>query len=218
MRLSRSPITAALLALIAVVFVLEWLTGALWNDQTLVRLGSTLPGMLERGEYWRLIAAMFLHAGFVHWLANSWALYQLGSLYEAMFGSTRFIATYMITGIVASAASSLLTRGPSVGASGAILGILGGFFFSIKRSPVWKHHPETKSLLSQLTFWALVNIALGFSVKNIDNVAHIAGLVSGLALGFVPHRMPPPPPGQTLIDVRPFEEPGGDPGERRAGR
>lgn len=203
MRLSRSPLTAALLAVIAIVFAFEWLSGALFDDEVLIRLGAILPGMLERGEYWRLAAAMFLHASFLHWLANSWALYQLGSLYEAMFGSVRFITTYVATGIIASAASSIYAHGPSVGASGAILGILGAFIFSIKRSPVWKHEPWTKSLLSQLIFWALVNLALGFSVKNIDNVAHIAGLVSGLILGFIPHRAPPPPPSETIIDVTP---------------
>jgi membrane associated rhomboid family serine protease len=206
LRLSRTPATAAILAAITVVFALEWITGALWNDQKLVEMGAIIPGMLDRGEYWRAITAMFLHGGVIHWAANSWALYQLGMLFEVMFGSRRFLVTYFVTGIIASIASSLYTRGASVGASGAILGILGAFIFSIRRSPQWRHEPWTRGLIGQLIFWAALNIVLGFSVEYIDNVAHIAGLVSGLILGFIPHRVPPPPPGRSVIEVRPYED------------
>lgn len=202
-RFSRAPVTGALLVIIFAVFVLEWTNGAIDNDDMLIRMGAIVPGMLSFGEYWRAVAAMFLHANVIHWAANSWALYQLGTLYETMFGSLRFTITYFVTGIIASMASSLWMHGPSVGASGAILGILGAFIFSIKRHPQWRNQPWTKSLLSQLVFWAGVNIVLGFSVKNIDNVAHIAGLVSGLLIGMVPHRIPPAPPGEAVIDVEP---------------
>lgn len=206
MTLKRSPVTAVLLLLITAIFLLEWLMAAR-GDQTLFAWGAILGGTLSRGEYWRLVTGMFLHAGFLHWLANSWTLYQLGTLYEAMFGSARFTATYFVSGIVASAVSSIfLPPGHSgVGASGAILGILGAFFFSIRRSPQYRHQPWTKNLLSQLFFWAAVNILLGFSVPGIDNVAHIAGLVSGVLLGLIPHRVPPPPPSEMIIDARPIE-------------
>ena len=162
-----------------------------------------MPGMLADGEYWRVLAAMFLHANVIHIAANAWALYQLGTLYEVMFGSVRFAVTYFVTGIIASVASSLWMHGPSVGASGAILGILGAFIFSIKRHPEWSKQPWAKSLLSQLVFWAGVNIVLGFSVKNIDYVAHLAGLISGLLIGLIPQRVPPAPPGEAIIDVEP---------------
>ncbi|MEO6488102.1 MAG: rhomboid family intramembrane serine protease, partial [Thermoanaerobaculia bacterium] len=54
--------------------------------------------------------------------------------------------------------------------------------------------------------WAGLNIVLGFSVEFIDNTAHIAGLVTGLFLGLIPHRVPPPPPGRTVVDVQPYED------------
>ena len=209
-RFSKSPVTTILLAVIAVVWVFEWLTGAADNVEMLVQMGAIVPELWARHEYWRLITAMFLHGGWVHWLANSWALFQLGSLYEVMFGSVRFVAFYFATGLCASIASSLYTNDVSVGASGAILGILGAFIFSIRRSPQWRHEPWTRGLISQLVFWAAVNIALGFSVKVIDNVAHIAGLTSGLLLGLIPHRVPPPPPGQSVIEVQPYRSYGGE--------
>lgn len=206
LNLSRSPVTAAILAIIAIVFAFEWLGGALRDERLLLQMGAIYPDMLADGQYWRIFAAMFLHGSIVHWLANSWALYQLGSLYEMMFGSFRFAAVYFVTGAIASIASSLYQHGMSVGASGAILGILGAFIFSIRRSPQWRHEPWTKGLISQLVFWAFLNIALGFTVAYIDNVAHIAGLVSGLILGFIPHRGPPPPPNRYVIDVHPYDD------------
>ncbi len=198
-----TPVTTGLLIIIAIVFGYEVSTRAFFSDQAMVDLGAIVPGLLERGEYWRLIAAMFLHGGWLHWFLNSWALYQLGTLYETLFGSARFALIYFVSGICASAVSSLYQHGPAVGASGAIFGILGAFIFSIRRSPQYRHQPWTKNLIGQLVFWIAVNIVIGFSVKFIDNAAHIAGLITGLLLGFLPHRVPPPPPRDILIDLPP---------------
>jgi rhomboid protease GluP len=149
---------------------------------------------------------MFLHGGSLHWLSNSWAIYQLGTLYEVLFGSKRFTLIYFATGIIAGIASAVLHQGPAVGASGAVFGIIGAFIFSIRRSPLYRHQPWTRSLIGQLLFWIVVNLIIGFEVPHIDNVAHIAGLVSGLLLGFIPHRIPPPPPSESVIDVGTFDQ------------
>lgn len=199
-----TPVTTGLLVVITVMFAYEVLTGALTSDQGLADLGAIVPGLLQRGEYWRLVAAMFLHGGWLHWFVNCWALYQLGTLYETLFGSPRFALIYFVSGICASAASSLhMKEGVGVGASGAIFGILGAFIFSLLRSPQYRHQPWTKGLISQLMFWIAVNIVIGFSFTFIDNTAHIGGLIAGLILGFLPHRVPPPPPGAMVIDVPP---------------
>jgi rhomboid protease GluP len=201
--LSRTPATRALMIAIAGVFALELLRGAFDDEQTLVGLGAIIPGIFQGGGYWRLVAAMFLHAGWVHVAINLWALYQLGSLYEVMFGSVRFTLIYFTSGIAASIASALHAQGPSVGASGAIFGILGAFIFSIRRSPHWRHQRWTRSLLNQLIFWAVLNLVIGFTFPMIDNYAHIGGLVTGLLLGLIPHHVPPPPPSQAIIDAPP---------------
>ena len=199
--LSRAPVTAALLIAIAIIWIAEL------ADPTILERGAIVPHLLAEGEYWRILTAMFLHAGWLHWAANSWTLYQLGMLYEAMFGSKRFAIVYFVSGGIASIASSLRVESASVGASGAILGILGAFFFSIRRSPQFRHEPWTKGLISQLMFWAFLNIAVGLSMPElIDNTAHIAGLVAGLILGLIPHRVPPPPPGRTIVDVQPYDD------------
>jgi rhomboid protease GluP len=203
----KAPVTMALLVIIAIVFGFEYLTRAYESDAAMVAMGAIVPGLVQRGELWRLIASMFLHGGWLHWLANSWALYQLGTLYEVLFGSKRFALVYFATGICAGIASSLYNHGPAVGASGAIFGIMGAFIFSIRRSPLYRHQPWSRGLIGQLVFWIAVNIAIGYSLPFIDNVAHIGGLVSGLLLGLIPHRIPPPPPRESVIDVGTFEQP-----------
>ena len=179
----RAPVTTALLVVIAIVFAFEIARGALDNEAMLVQLGAITPDLIEKSEYWRLIAAMFLHASWLHWAANAWALYQLGTLYEALFGSPRFVITYFVSGICASIASVMFSHQVAVGASGAIFGILGAFIFSIRRSPQYRHQPWTRSLISQLIFWIAVNIVIGFSVKFIDNAAHAGGALTGAMLG-----------------------------------
>jgi rhomboid protease GluP len=202
----NAPITKTLLIMIAVVFAYEVWTQAYDSDEAMMAMGAIVPGLVQNGQLWRLITSMFLHGGWLHWAANSWALYQIGTLYEVLFGSKRFALIYFSTGIIAGVASSLYNHGPAVGASGAIFGIMGAFIFSIIRSPVYRHQPWTRSLIGQLVFWIVVNIAIGFSVKFIDNVAHMAGLVSGLLLGLIPHRVPPPPPRESVIDVGTFDQ------------
>jgi len=206
-RLKDSPVTTTILVLIAVIFGIEMYRGAPQNDAVLVAMGAITPDTLATHDYWRLIAAMFLHGNLIHWAVNSWALYQLGMLYEAMFGKVRFAIVFLVTGLCASVTSAMyLVDHASVGASGAIFGILGAFIFSIRRSQ-WRHEPWTRGLTRQLVFWGLLNLAIGASFSFIDNKAHIGGLVAGLILGLVlPHRVPPPPPSHNVIDVQPYDD------------
>jgi len=217
----NAPITKTLLIMIAVVFVIEFIFGGpplrigsdiLLGDidpRVLDMFGAIDHGTLIGHEYWRLITAMFMHASVLHWAVNSWALYQIGTLYEVLFGSRRFMFIYFATGLVASIASAVhigAMNGASVGASGAVFGVMGAFIFSIIRSPVYRHQPWTRGLIIQLVFWIVVNVIIGFSVHFIDNVAHLGGLVSGLLLGLIPHRIPPPPPRESVIDVGRYDQ------------
>ncbi|HYM60398.1 MAG TPA: rhomboid family intramembrane serine protease [Thermoanaerobaculia bacterium] len=216
-----TPVTRALLIIIAIVFAFEYaadlsafhgqmrpsefIAANIDDSNPLLLWGAIRPPLVWRGELWRLVTAMFLHGSTLHIGFNAWALYQLGSLYEVMFGSRRFAFIYFATGLCASVASSLHIHGASVGASGAIFGVLGAFIFSIRRSPRWRRQSWTRGLLMQLVLVAIVNIIIGFSVTFIDNAAHIAGLVSGLLFGLIPTHTPPPAPRESIIEVMPYE-------------
>jgi rhomboid protease GluP len=211
---SRKPSTPATWGLtIAILagFAIEIVTGAWKDGEQLARLGAIVSEWVIRdGQYWRLVSAMFLHGDgtvrgdLLHLGVNLWALWQLGRLYEIMFGTRRFVLIYFVTGIAASITSLLHNAGASVGASGAIFGILGALISSIRRSPRFRHERWAKGVIQQLVFWIIVNIAIGMSFPQIDMAAHLGGLVAGLLLGaLLPQHDPPPPPAQVTIDVTP---------------
>lgn len=203
--------TVGLVIAIVVYFVLEIISGVPpfgvtnADGPALVGVGAIVPGTLQNHDYWRLIAAMFIHIGVLHLVLNVWALFQLGSVFEMMFGSVRFALTYFASGLIASVASAYFASGISAGASGAIFGILGALIFAIRRSPVWRHQPWTTGLVRQLVGWAAINVVIGFTMPGIDNAAHLGGFAAGLLLGFIPHHVPPPPP-RTLVIEHPPED------------
>lgn len=205
---SRAPATSLLFAAIVVAFGIQIANGAMDDPYVLIQLGAIVPQAVRPDEWWRLLAAMFLHGGVLHLGVNLLGLYQLGGLFEIMFSTRRFVLIYFLTGIVASLTSAvnLPPGGSAVGASGAIFGVLGAFVLSIRRSPRWRHDPNARNLVGQFIFWIVANIVIGFNVPQIDNAAHIGGLVTGLLLGaLLPHNTPPPPPGSSVIDVMPYE-------------
>lgn len=194
LNLRQTPATAILLVAIAAVFVLEVAKGGSGDSRVLLALGANETAHVLAGQWWRLLASLFLHSGVLHLLMNGWALYQLGSLFERWVGAGRMLTVYFASGIAGSVASLFWTRGLSVGASGAIFGVLGALItFLLRRRSLLL--PYARSLLGQLVMWAVINIALGFSIAFIDNAAHLGGLAAGLLLGLVLNdRRPAPRP------------------------
>jgi len=176
----RTPVTSLLLVAIAIGFVAQLAMG-----RGLIELYANYGPAVRQGEYWRLVTSMFLHGGIIHLALNAWALYQLGSLFEILLGSSRLAGVYLVTGIAGSLASAFWSDVPSVGASGAIFGLLGALIsFLLRRRE--NLTPQAKALLGQLVMWAAINVVFGFSgAANIDNAAHMGGLVAGLAAGLL---------------------------------
>ena len=182
----RTPVTTCLLIAIGLVFLGDLATGSL-----LTALGaddSTL--VLREGQWWRPLTSMFLHAGLLHLLLNGWALYQLGSLFEILIGSRVMLGVYVASGLAGSLAGLMWTHGPSVGASGAIFGLMGALIaFLLRRREMLT--PAAKSLLGQLVLWAGINVFIGFTTPGIDNAAHLGGCAAGFLLGLA---LKPPAP------------------------
>lgn len=218
----KTPANSFIITAILAGFGIEIATGAWRSPYELAELGAIVrEWIFTDGEYWRLVSAMFLHGdgtipgGLVHLTLNVYAIVQIGRLFERMFGTWRYVLIYFTTGISASLTSAIINGGPSVGASGAIFGILGAFVLSVRRSPRWRQERGARSVVNQLVFWILANIAIGMQMPQIDNSAHIGGLVTGLILGaLLPHEpLPPPPAAQVTIDVVPNEEGSGERGD-----
>ncbi|MBA2314253.1 MAG: rhomboid family intramembrane serine protease, partial [Chloroflexi bacterium] len=144
------------------------------------------------GEYWRLWTVTLLHGSLLHLFFNMYALYLAGPIVEVMYGSRLFLLFYLVCAAAGSVASFVFGAGNlAVGASGAIFGLI-GVLLAASRT----HHPvldrQSRSFVGQLGTLILINLAFGLAVPQIDNAAHIGGLVAGLWLGFliVPGRVP----------------------------
>ena len=199
-RRRSTPATNAIIGVILVAFGLEFLGLPL-------ALKFANYGPLVPSQPWRLLTSMFLHAGLLHLVVNLISLYQLGRLFELMFGTRRFLVIYFATGLIASLSSAWWTGQPSVGASGGIFGLLGALIFSIRRSPRFKNDPGARSLVAQGVFLIAANLILTWTIPQIDKAGHVGGLISGLLLGAIlPHAAPPPPPpAAAVIDVQPYD-------------
>ena len=128
------------------------------------------------GEYYRLFTGMFLHANIVHLLFNMYALYVIGSQLEGFLGKYKYLVVYLLSGLSGSVLSIFFSNGFSVGASGAIFGLLGsllyfGYHYRVYLETVVK---------SQIIPLILFNLLIGFSFSGIDNWAHIGGLIGGI--------------------------------------
>ncbi len=147
--------------------------------------GNYLPYTLK--QPWRLVSAMFLHAGLLHIAFNMWALWDMGKLAERFYGNGQFLLIYMLSGLFGSLASLFFGAKVTVavGASGAIFGIAGalaaGVFTKSNKLPPRLVASMRTSLLSFIG----ISLVMGFTIANIDNAAHIGGLVSGFALASV---------------------------------
>lgn len=161
------------------------------EDSGLMELLWLDKAALAAGEWWRLVTPVLVHAGLLHLLFNMYALWLFGPIVEQMYGPWRFMLIYLLTAAAGSVASYLFTGpAPSVGASGAIFGLMGVLLAAGRaHRPVMDR--RARMIMGQVGVIIVINLLLGFGLMggiSIDNAAHVGGLVAGLWLGFV---MPP---------------------------
>lgn len=139
--------------------------------------GALFGPSIADGDWWRIITAMFLHASFLHILFNMLALWWLGSVVEQALGTVRFLLVYFVAGIAGSLGA--LVASPNVvtvGASGAIFGIMGALLVL--------EYLQTGSFAGQAMSLIAINLALSFAIANISIGGHIGGLIGGIAASF----------------------------------
>ena len=143
------------------------------------RLGESIPFPYILSQPWRLITAIFLHGGLLHIGFNMWVLMDIGPMVEELYGSARYFFLFVTTGAAGYIASSTLGLHPSVGASGALLGLIG----ALLAATTGRKNPAAQALRSALIRWVIYIGVLGFIMSGTDNYAHGGGLVSGYLLG-----------------------------------
>lgn len=185
--LRRTPVTIVLLLMICFVHLVVTTYSGKDEWWLLLRLGANFRLAVQGGEVWRLLSSMFLHNGMVHLCLNGYALYLFGRFVEQMYGSGRFFSIYVFAGIVGSATSALMgdQQHLSVGASGAIFGLLGAAFIGLQRLRGRVPEEWRKQLSYNLLVILAIQIFIGFTVKVIDNAAHMGGLAGGALLAYL---------------------------------
>lgn len=146
------------------------------NIYTLIQMGAKVNILINRGEIYRLITSTFLHGGIMHILFNMSALNIIGKEVEYIYGSKKYILIYILSALSGSLFSYLFNpNSVSVGASGAIFGLLGAMLvFGLKeKNKIGKQY--VKNILETLA----INVIIGITISNIDNYAHLGGLIMG---------------------------------------
>jgi rhomboid protease GluP len=200
-----SPITYAILAISCVLYVVCLLAsmrehgleapggifglGGIRGD-ILLRLGESLPLAYNLIQPWRFVMAVFLHASLLHIVFNMWVLMDIGPQIEEVYGSARYFFIYVATGIAGYVVSSGIGGHSSVGASGALLGLIG----VLLATTIGRRSAGSQMLRSQLIRWLIYIAVWGLLFPGIDNYAHAGGFVTGLILGKLMEDRPPVTP------------------------
>jgi len=190
------PLILLIIALNVAMFVWEIAAGALQNQETITAAGALVRERVAAGEYWRLFSSMFLHGGVDHILGNCIVLYIVGMACEHALGFAQTAAVYFASGLAGGFFSLAMGPGPSVGASGAIFGVVIAVVVILYRHQR-SFYVRDKRIGFVLVAWAAYTLFTGFLSPFIDNYAHLGGMIGGglVALGLRPRLLSALPPG-----------------------
>jgi rhomboid protease GluP len=148
--------------------------------------GANIGPLTIQGEWWRLLTNTFVHGGLIHIAFNMWCLWNLGQLCESLYGRFTYAAIYLTCGLGASLLSVWWHPfTPSVGASGAIFGLAGALLAALKLGEFSVPRAALSGTLRSLVAFVGYNLFFGFVLPNVDNAAHIGGLITGLIVGAI---------------------------------
>ena len=148
------------------------------STYVLLKFGANAGIFTKSGQYFRLFTCIFLHAGLIHIICNMYSLYVIGPQIESFYGKLKYLFIFLFSGICGSLLSLGLSldNTVSVGASGAIFGLLGSILYFGYHYRVYLGNV----LKSQILPIIFINLMIGFMVPGIDNFAHIGGLIGGI--------------------------------------
>ena len=181
----RPIITYILIAINVIMYLLITLLGHdafNFNPNVLYKYGALVNkgNMIQVADYLRLVSSIFLHGGLIHLLFNMYSLYIIGPQLESFFGKIKYTIIYLVSGLCGNLLSMLFLNDleVSVGASGAIFGLIGalvyfGYHYRVYLGGVIK---------SQIIPLIVINLFIGYMISGINNIAHIGGLIGGILI------------------------------------
>ena len=171
-------VTYAILGITIVVYLIQLLTQFTLGYDLPVELGAKANAAIRAGQLWRFFTPMLLHGSILHIGFNMYALYIFGIGLERRYGHGRFLLLYILSGFAGAVFSFLFTSAYSIGASGAIFGLVaaeGMFLFQNRKL----FGARVRGALNNVIFVVAINLFLGLQ-PGIDNWGHIGGLMGGL--------------------------------------
>jgi rhomboid protease GluP len=174
--------------MVANILVFAWtsLHNATASNASLVQYGAFYGPNVQNGEWWRAFTSAFIHDGFLHIAFNMFALWQIGTIVEKLFGTPKMALLYTAS-IIGSgwAIYQFNYLEITIGASGAIFGLFGALVAAGLR--LGKHGQQ---LVRSMLGLVIINVLLGFMIPNISQAGHLGGLVTGFLLGVILYRVP----------------------------
>lgn len=175
-------VSVVLLLLNTALFLLMWKLGRGEVSRVAYLFGDKENALIRAGQWWRLITPIFLHGGWEHLLANSLTLVLLGMPMERIYGARKYFLVYMLAGIAGNVSSYWFSTASSLGASGALYGLMGAGLVFPLRFGRYIDPRARKAFLTQLAWAAFINLSINFwpnTGLNLDKFAHIGGMIGG---------------------------------------
>ena len=187
----KAYVNGLLIALNVLFFLYLEITGSSEDAYFMYTKGAMFaPAVLEDGEYYRLLTAMFMHFGIRHIMNNMLVLFVIGDNLERALGHVKYLIFYLLCGIgsnwVSMMAHSTDTMTVSAGASGAIFGVVGGLLYVVTANKGRLEDLSTRQLVIMIFF----SLYLGYTSTGVDNTAHLSGLVIGIVLAIILYHRP----------------------------
>lgn len=167
-------VTIGIIAVLILVYTYALITG---GDSLIFYYGNYKP-FVQSGEVYRLLTGTLIHVDLIHLFCNCYALFVVGSMVEGYYGRRKFALIYFVSALTGSLLSIAMSNTFSIGASGAIFGLLGSLLY-------FGYHYRVyfgSVILRRIIPVVIINLAIGFMISNIDNFAHIGGLVGGFLI------------------------------------
>ena len=180
-RLSQAKVTSALMIINVIVFVLMSLSGGSESIENLIKFGANSKILVGEGDWWRLFTASFIHIGFFHIMFNMYFLYNIGPIFERLYGSVGFLIIYLVCGIFGNLVSYAFgdVYTVSAGASTSLYGLLG---IAIGMMVVYRDDAILHSFGASFVSIVVINVIYSFLMPGVGVLGHLGGFVGGFIL------------------------------------
>lgn len=182
--LGSSRVTSVLLIVNVIVFAVMTLAGGSQNIGNLVKFGAVVKQRIAYGEWWRLFTASFIHIGFMHILFNMYFLYQIGPIFERLYGSRNFLIIYLLAGIMGNLVSFAFGD-PSTVSAGASTSLYGLFGLALGIMLNYRGDSMLSSFGASFLSVIAINIIYSLLSPSVGMLGHLGGLLAGVILAGV---------------------------------